>query len=373
MKHDPSSTPVTTEGHHVPAAPGYTRAALTAKGIFGVVLAVALITIPYTNDPFRVEQFATVAALAVAAMGLNLLTGFNGQISIGHGAFYGIGAYTTAILVQDHGWNHFLTIPVAIVLTFVVGVVVGLPALRIKGLYLALVTLAVATLFPQLVNKFDGLTGGTTGIVVTNNLTSPDSGVLADDQYRFFVVVAIAAIVFVLVRNLVNSRVGRSLIAIRDNETAAEVLGVNLASSKVITFGISAALAGLGGTLSVMARGTAVVSPNVYNVNLSIELLVAVVVGGVATIFGPAIGALVIEFLPEFLPDGTPEQKQLTPLIFGAALIALMMVAPGGLLGLGRQIWASVQRRVRGRGGGTPTERENPLASGAAAPAAGGG
>ena len=373
MKRSPDSTPVTPRGHHVPAAPGYTRAALTAKGMFGVVLAAVLVSLPYTNDVFRVEQFTTVMALAVAAMGLNLLTGFNGQISIGHGAFFGIGAYTTAILVQDHGWSHFLTLPVAIALTFVVGLLVGLPALRIRGLYLALVTLALATLFPQLVSKFPDLTGGTTGIVVTDALTSPDAGALADDQYRFFVVLAITVVAFVLVRNLVNSRIGRSLVAIRDNETAAEVLGVNLAASKVVTFGVSAALAGLGGSLSVMGRAVPVVSPNVYNVGLSIELLVAVVVGGVATIFGPAIGALVIEFLPEFLPDGTPEQKQLTPLIFGASLIVLMMVAPGGILGLGRQVWAAVQRRIGDRGGGNPAAKENPLASDPAAAAAGGG
>jgi branched-chain amino acid transport system permease protein len=152
------------------------------------------------------------------------------------------------------------------------------------------------------------------------------------------------------------------------------VLGVNLAMSKVITFGISAAIAGLGGSLSILGKGVSVVSPNAFSIVLSIELLVAVVVGGVATILGPAIGAAFIEFLPDLIPASTPEQRQLTPFIFGAALILLMVVAPGGIVGLIRKTWATIRRRTIDRGGGgTPAAAEDALASAPAAPAAGGG
>jgi len=205
----------------------------------------------------------------IAALGLNLLTGYNGQISVGHGAFFGAGAYTTAILVADHGWPHFATLGVAAVIAFALGVLVGLPALRIKGLYLALVTLALATVFPLVITRFSSVTGGTQGKRVPRFRAPAWTG-LADDQWKYYVLLAFAVVSFVLVRNLIKSRVGRALIATRDNETAAEVLGVNLSVYKVVTFGVSAMLAGIAGSLSVF--NDPFVNAEKYNLSLSITL-----------------------------------------------------------------------------------------------------
>jgi len=314
---------------------------LAVRVVVTVAVGAVLLYLPQYFPAFRVGQFNIVICYAIAALGLNLLTGYNGQISIGHGAFFGVGAYTTAILVADHGWSHFATLGAAAVIAFVLGVLVGIPALRIRGLYLALVTLALATVFPQIIKRFSDVTGGAQGMRVPK-FRAPEWTDLKDDQWKYYVLLTFAVVSFVLVRNLVRSRVGRALIATRDNETAAEVLGVNLAFYKVITFGVSAMLAGIAGSLSVF--NDPFVSADKYGINLSIILLVAVVVGGAATIFGPAFGAFFVVFLPDWLPQKYP---QLSPVLFGAVLILLMMVAPGGFLGLVRQITAWAKLRFR--------------------------
>ena len=324
------------------------RLALTPRravlGVLAVLLAVYVLMIPQTFPEFRVAQFADVIAIAIAVLGLGLLTGFNGQISVGHGAFFGVGAYTTAILTADHGWSHLATIPVAMGLCFLVGVLTGIPALRISGVYLALVTLALATLFPLVIQKYSETTGGSTGLGVPDFEPPGWAGDMAEDQWAFYVLLAFAVATFLLVRNLIRSRVGRAIIAIRDGETAAEVLGVNLALYKVMTFGISAMIAGLGGSLLVM--NTAVldrVDPAQYTIVRSIEFLAALVIGGAATIFGPVLGALFIVFVPEFSSDVNAE---LSRVIFGAVLIGLMLVMPGGFLGGLRRLEAWSLRRL---------------------------
>jgi branched-chain amino acid transport system permease protein len=313
-------------------------------GLVAVGIAAYVLYIPQYYVEFRVGQFNQVIAIAIAVLGLGLLTGFNGQISVGHGAFFGIGAYTTAILTADHGWGHMATVPVAALLCFAVGVVVGLPALRISGLYLALVTLAMATLFPLALLKYSDLTGGSTGIGVPD-FEAPSGSDLADDQWAYYVFLAIAVVLFLLVRNLIRSRVGRAIISIRDGETAAEVLGVNLALYKVTTFGISAMLAGIGGAL--YASNTSLldrVDPNQYGINRSIEFLAALVIGGAATIFGPVLGALFIVFVPEWASD---IQAELSGVIFGGLLIVLMLILPSGLLGGLKRLEAFLLRRLR--------------------------
>ncbi len=277
-----------------------------------VVVGAILLELPQYYPDFRVAQFNTVLCFAIAALGLNLLAGFNGQISVGHGAFFGIGAYTSVILVVDHGWPHFATIVAAAVLAFVVGLIVGLPALRIQGLYLALVTLALATLFPLVITRFSDLTGGSQGksVPVKERFRAPDWTSMSNDQWRYYVFLAFAVVAFVLVRNLVRSRAGRAIIAIRDNETAAATLGVNISAYKVVTFGLSAMLAGIAGAL--FSIQTSFVSSEQFGLNLSITLLVAVVVGGAATIFGPAIGAFLVVFIPVWI-DLSGANRQLSP------------------------------------------------------------
>jgi branched-chain amino acid transport system permease protein len=222
-------------------------------------------------------------------------------------------------------------------------VIVGLPALRIRGLYLALVTLALAVLFPQIIKRFSEVTGGTQGKQVGRFREADWSG-LAFDQWLYYIFLGVALLCWLLTRNLIRSRTGRALIAVRDNEIAAEVLGVNLAFYKVMTFGLSAMLAGIGGSLYVYQFGF--VDARSFDIRLSIEILVAVVVGGVATISGPAIGAFFVEFVPEWTQGGN---EQLSPVIFGALLIVMMMVMPGGIVGLARQGQAWVRRQVLSR------------------------
>lgn len=311
------------------------------KVVLAVVAAVVLLALPQGFEPFRVNQFSRVITFAIAVLGLNLLTGFSGQISVGHGAFFGVGAYTTAILVADHGWPHLASTVAAAVITFAIGIVIGLPALRVRGVYLALVTLALAVLFPQVVKRFDGVTGGSQGKRVPD-FEAPEWSGLAEDQWTYYVLLAIAVVAWILVRNLVRSRVGRGLIAIRDNEIAAETLGVNLARYKVLAFGLSALLAGVGGSLWVFITGF--VDARSFDLRLSIELLVAVVIGGVATIFGPAIGAFLLEFLPEWTQN---YNAQLSPAIFGFLLIALIMVMPGGIIGGLRALRAWLVSKLR--------------------------
>jgi branched-chain amino acid transport system permease protein len=323
------------------------RRGIAPRQIFMAVLAVALIAIAYWLptyfEAFRVRQLSNVLCFSMAVLGLALLTGFNGQISVGHGAFFGVGAYTTAILVADHGWGHLTTLPAAAAISFVVGLVVGLPALRIKGLYLALVTLALATIFPLLIQRFSDLTGGTQGKAVPR-IEVPESLGLAEDQFIFYIQLVVLVVLVLLVRNLISSRVGRGLIAVRDNDIAAEVVGVNVAAYRVLTFGVSAMLAGIGGSLWVYQNPF--VDSGSFTVTRSIQFLAAMVIGGATSIFGPIIGALFIEFVPEYASD---VDAQLSNVIYGGLLIGLMLVLPGGLVGGLKRIEAFVLRKI-GRG-----------------------
>lgn len=320
-------------------------------------MAIVVIALPNVLNAFWTNRVTGWIPLAVAALGLNLLTGYNGQISVGHGALFGVGAYTTAIVINDYEVPFLVAIVCSAVLCFVVGVLVGLPALRIKGLYLALVTLAVATLFPQIVDQFSDYTGGSTGLgVKTLTDTSrgprlkpirfepPEWSGLATDQWRYYFFVAVALVCFIASRNIVTSRVGRSIVAIRDNETAAEVSGVNVAAIKVLTFGLSSALAGVGGSL--LALYNTRVASGSFTILASLYFMVAIVIGGPATILGPAIGAVVYGFFSDVITPELPENlKPATPLILGVLLIGLMLVAPGGVAGSANTLLA--RRRAR--------------------------
>ena len=322
-------------------------------------IAIVLLVLPQQFPAFRVEQFSSWMALAVAACGLNLLTGYNGQISVGHGALYGVGAYTTAILITKLHWPLLAAGVAAAVVCFVVGVVIGLPALRIKGLYLALVTLAVATLFPLVIEQFPALTGGSNGLAVTSPQTyrgmvrdrpvvfQPPTSALAQDQWKYYLFLVVTVVCFLLVRNLANSRMGRSLVAIRDNETAAEVSGVPVASVKILTFGISSALAGIGGAIYALNNGR--VNPSSFTLVVSIYLLVAVVTGGAASIVGPAIGAVLFGVFTDVVSPALPARLQpATPVILGVLLIVLMLTAPGGIVGIARNLQSRfAARRLR--------------------------
>ena len=218
--------------------------------VVGLVATVIAISLPFNNPDTTNVVFSQVLYIAIAAMGLNLLTGFNGQVSIGHGAFFGIGAFTTGILVVEQGWTIEATIPVAAIVAAAVGVAVGFPALRVKGLYLALITLGMSVLFPRVAGKFVKGQGGIALLQPKRNQRSsyfPD--LWADDQYRYYLCLAVMVLLFLLASNLMRSRAGRAMIAVRDQEIAASTVGVNVSGVKVASFAISAAYAGLAGAM----------------------------------------------------------------------------------------------------------------------------
>jgi branched-chain amino acid transport system permease protein len=306
--------------------------------------AVVAVGIPFMFGSFRVGQFTLVLAYAVAVLGLNLLVGYSGQISLGHGAFFALGAYVSAILIAKSGFPHLLTIPIAAVACFAAGLMLGLPALRLRGLYLALVTLAVAIAVPQLIKRFEGLTEGTQGINVLRP-AAPSWVPLADDQYLYFLTLVLALPMFVLAANLVRGRVGRALIAIRENEIAAKAMGVNLATFKAGTFAVGSMFAGVGGALYTFSIGF--VAPESFTLTLSFAFLAAIVVGGLATITGAIFGALFIEFVPVYAAD---VNEALSGVIYGAVLIAFMYALRDGIVGLGRRLLARAARPREGVG-----------------------
>ncbi|HEX7133213.1 MAG TPA: branched-chain amino acid ABC transporter permease [Iamia sp.] len=299
----------------------------------GIVVSAALLYAPYYFEAPMNQTLSRAIYFAVAAMGLNLLTGFNGQVSIGHGAFFGVGAFATAILMNDHGWTFEATIPVAALIAAGVGVLVGIPALRVKGLYLALVTLGLAVLFPRVGQKYITGRGGVAIVRPDRDGFNSVIKFLDNDQWQYVESLLIAAVLFLAAWNLSRSRVGRAMVAVRDQEIAASTVGVHLARIKVGAFALSAAYAGIAGSLSVMIDRAADATDPIVTFRNSIEFLVAVVIGGTATITGPAVGALILILLRRET-DGLIEGKEvLSPALFGGALIAMVFVLPGGVVG----------------------------------------
>lgn len=311
-----------------PQHKGLRYAALAALVIVAVLL-------PWFLEVYRLGQFTFVIVFAIATLGLNLLVGYAGQISLGHGAFYALGAYTCAVAITKGGLPWPVAIVLAAIVSGIAGILLGIPALRLRGLYLALVTLAVAVAMPQLIKKFGTLTGGTQGLQVD---LPPSPGFLAQDQWIYYISLITAAILFFLASKMVSGRVGRALIAIRDNEIAATTQGVNLATFKVGAFAISSAYAGVAGALFVFAIG-GFVAPEAFTLVVSFSFLAAIVVGGLATIWGAVFGALFLEFVPVWAQNIQPE---FTNVIYGGVLILFMYALPHGAMGLLRKIGGKV-------------------------------
>jgi branched-chain amino acid transport system permease protein len=306
-----------------------------------VVLAVA-VTLPFVLSNFRLFQFTLVFVYAMALLGLNILTGYNGQISLGHGAFYAVGAYTTAIMIDKWNVPYGWTIPAAGVLCLVVGFLFGIPAVRLEGLYLALATFALALAAPQVLKYFEHWTGGSQGIVLTKP-SAPYGLPLTPDQWLYFLSLGVMLLLMWLAANLLRGRTGRAIVAIRDNPIAAEVMGVNTALYKCLTFGVSAAYTGVAGAFSAIA--IAFVAPDAFNVFLSITFLVGIVVGGLASVAGVVFGALFIQFVPNWAQDIS---KAAPWAIYGIFLILMMYVMPRGVWGGLRLAFARLARRGAG-------------------------
>ena len=252
--------------------------------------------LPSFVSAFRAQQLAYVAIYLTALIGLNILTGYTGQISLGHGAFMAIGGYTTAILMADHGVKDVWTIPIAALVTGVVGFLFGFPALRLSGLYLALATFAIAVSMPAVIKRFEGFTGGGSGINLFGmpELTASLTPVtvlgqeLSFNDWLYYLCWTVALVGYVIAWLLLRGRTGRALRAVRDSETAAQSSGVSLAKYKTLAFGVSAAYAGVAGSLFAIA--TTFVNPDTFPIALSILLLVGVVVGGLGSLVGPDRG-----------------------------------------------------------------------------------
>lgn len=300
------------------------------QNIFILGFCIIAFGLTFVAKDFQLFQATMVISYAIALLGLNILTGYNGQISLGHGAFFAIGAYSTAMLMEYGSLPYWATIPFTALLCLFVGYLFGRPALKLEGLYLALATFALGVAMPQLLKykAFEQWTGGAQGLV----LMKPDAPFgldLTPDQWLYIFSLSIAAFLFFIAYNLVNSSTGRALVAIRDHALAAEAMGINNRHYKSMAFGISAAYTGVGGAISAIA--VQFVSPDSFTIFLSISLLVGIVVGGIGTIWGALFGALFIMFIPslaEKISSSAPWA------IYGAVLILFMFVMPSGAIGV---------------------------------------
>jgi branched-chain amino acid transport system permease protein len=316
----------------------------TRQILIAATVVVALV-VPFVFKSFFVFQLTLVMVYGLAILGLNLLTGFNGQFSLGHSAFYGIGAYTAAILMEQLDFAYYWTLPCAGLVCFVVGFLFGLPALRLQGLYLALATFALATAMPQILKfqPLEPLTGGVQGIVIIK--PDPPPGVpLNADQWLYFFTLAVLLVMFAGAANLVKSRTGRAIMAIRDHPIAAAAMGINTSLYKTLTFGVSALYTGVAGALGAIA--IQFVAPDSFTFLLSVSLLVGLVVGGVGSIPGSLFGGVFVLFVPNIAERVS---TGLAGAIYGVILLLVIYVMPSGAAGFVRFAAARLQSKGKPR------------------------
>jgi branched-chain amino acid transport system permease protein len=333
------------------------------------IVVLLLVGLPTVISSFLTSEWAQALILAIAIMGLNILIGYSGQLSLGHGAFMALGAYVSAILARHYHVDYLITIPIAGILTGGVGFLFGIPALRLSALYLALATFALAVVAPSLIKRPKDLTGGVQGLLLVQpdppqpakDLFAAVTGTaMTTDQWIYYITLFCALILFWLAWNLLRLRPGRAMRAIRDGEVAAAASGINVAGYKTLAFGVSAFYAGIAGSLFGLATGF--ISADTFPVSLSIQLLVGAVVGGLATIPGPLVGAIFAYFLPIEADQWAPSQSwipsQVATVIhnagpavsYGALLILIMIFAPNGIVGLAYNGYAALRHRLRGAG-----------------------
>ena len=311
------------------------RVALGVAAFLAAAAVVALLASRMSD--YHQLQGAGVATFFVAILGLNILTGYTGQISLGHGAFMAIGAYTTAILYLHpyfgHHWGVTETIPVAAAVAFAAGVVVGVPALRLRGVYLALATFSLALVVPALVRKFSHFTNGREGIFLPYHT----------GHYTYIYSWVVAGIMFLLACVVLRGRTGRAFRAVRDSEIAAASSGVSRWFYKTLAFGVSAAFAGVAGSLYVV--GAEYAHPDEFMLVLSLRVLVGAVIGGLGSLWGVAVGALFVAMLPTWTSSLTKSTEAPT-VIQGVAVILVVILLPLGFAGLLRRLAAPVARRL---------------------------
>ncbi len=304
------------------------------RAAFAIFLVLAVI-LPFVLDNYTVYSLALVFALALAVLGINLLTGLSGQFSIGHGAFFAIGAYTTSIAMSHGGLSAYSALPVAALVSFIAGFLFGWPALRLNIIHLMLMTWGLSLILPQVL-KLDALqewTGGVNGVYLDRPAPPAWSG-LNDDQYWYFVTLAVLLLMFWLAGNLSNSRSARALAAIRDNQIAAAPMGINVALFKTQIFGVSAMYAGMGGALTGLLADF--VAPDSYGLFFSISLLAGAVIAGFRSVWGALIGSFLVLYLPA-ASGAMPAALAVPP--FGVALLLTVYFMPDGISGLAVRIY----------------------------------
>jgi branched-chain amino acid transport system permease protein len=307
---------------------------------------VILAVVPFVTKNFYIFQITLAIIYAIAILGLNLLTGFNGQFSLGHSAFYAIGAYTAAIMMDGFDVNYVWTLPAAAVVCFIFGFLFGLPALRLEGVYLALATFALAIAIPQMLKSslVEHWTGGVQGITIIKP-DAPFGLPLSSDQWLYIFTVAVAIVMYVCANNLVRSRTGRALIAIRDHPIAASAMGINVSLYKSLTFGVSALYTGVAGALGAIA--ISFVAPDSFTFSLAVALFVGLVVGGTGSIPGTFFGGLFVLFVPNIAEQFS---KGLAGAVYGIILLLVIYLMPTGAAGLVRLISSRLVQQ--GRAGG---------------------
>jgi branched-chain amino acid transport system permease protein len=311
--------------------------------IASLITLAVLLALPMFVKNFIVFQVTMVLIYALAVMALNILTGGSGQFSLGQSAFYALGAYTSAILMEHFNVNYALTLPVSALVCFIAGYLFGLPALRLSGIYLALATFALAVAMPQLLKLgvFEHWTGGVQGLVVTKP-DAPFGVTMSQDVWLYYFTLLVVIGIYILAVNLLKSRSGRAMMAIRDNEIAASAMGVDVALYKTLAFGVSAAITGVAGGLGAIA--VQFVAPDAYTIQLAIALFLGMVVGGVGWLPGSLAGAVFIVFVPN-IAEGV--SKGLSGAVFGIILVLIIFLLPHGArqLAMYGQHWAGKMRR----------------------------
>lgn len=319
------------------AAPS--KKSMTVSSTATLVVFAALLISPLFVKNFIIFQMTMVLIYAIAILSLNLLTGGSGQFSLGQSAFYAVGAYTTGILMEHFGVNYVLTLPIAGIICFVFGFLFGFPALRLSGVYLALATFALAVAMPQILklNVFEHWTGGVQGLVITKP-DAPFGLKMSQDMWLYYFTLAISAVIYILAVNLLRSRSGRAMMAIRDNQIAASAMGVDLPLYKTLAFGISAAFTGIAGALGAIV--VQFVAPDSFTIQLAIAIFVGMVVGGVGWLPGSLVGAAFIVFVPNVAESIS---KGLSGAVFGVFLFAVIFLVPHGA----RQVAAMIEAMFR--------------------------
>ena len=299
------------------------------------LLIITMIAIPLLIDDFYLGEISYICILAIAGIGLMILSGYTGLASLGHAAFLGIGAYTHAFLLT-HGVPFIASVPIVIVVSFLVGAIIGIPILRLSGMYLAIATLALCFIAEHVFIRWEHFTGGNRGLEVPSEeifgISLTNSTVFYYLCLSFLILSMFAAI------NILRSPTGRAFVAIRDSEIAAQSLGVNLGIYKALSFAISGAFTGLAGAL--LAHYIGYLAPDIFNIFLSLTLLLLIVVGGMGSLHGTVFGAIFVGFLPQliaicrdYLPSTIASQPGLEPMLFGIILVLFILYEPLGIYG----------------------------------------